>query len=463
MTPIGATLAGKYEIKRLLGRGGMGAVYEAEHIEIGKRVAIKLLGRDAARSEETAERFRREARAAARIESEHIVAVSDVGDDPTFGLYMVMQLLVGEDLAQRLARERRLPARDAVEIAHQIARGLAKAHEAGVVHRDLKPANIFLTRRDDGRTLVKIVDFGVSKLMSSSIAEDRKVLTRHGVTMGTPQYMAPEQVQGGVVWVGTDVWAAGALLYEMLAGRPAFERQETYEQTVLAIVLQRPPPLASLASATPAAVVAVVDAALEHDVKKRIQSCDELADRLAAALPEAFPLSQPSVARAVAITRVTTPTSAIVAAEGAPPRAAARWVVVGVLVVAAVIAGVGFGRWRNARLAAERSAREAEVRGSEGARPPEESGPRVLASTSAATEASGANASASVASSTTPTDASASSARIAGVLPSAPPSTGSGKPLIASMGRASASASAGPSVEPSAESEFGGVGVSSSY
>jgi len=277
-TPIGAVLDGKYAIRRLIGRGGMGAVYEGEHLAIGRRVAIKLIDREHSRNEETAARFRREARAAGRVESSHIVHVFDVGNDPQFGVYLVMEFLKGEDLRRKLDRVEKLDPSFAIDFAHQSARGLAKAHAAGVIHRDLKPANIFLCARDDERATVKIVDFGVSKLVSRELTDaDKRAITRAGVTMGSPQYMSPEQVQGHEVDGRTDVWALGAVLYEMVAGRPAYPLLDSYEQTVLAIVLQEPPALRTIAPWVPENLVEVIERALEHDIEKRIPDCETFA------------------------------------------------------------------------------------------------------------------------------------------------------------------------------------------
>jgi serine/threonine protein kinase len=279
-SPIGATLAGKYEVRRMIGRGGMGAVYEGLHIDIGKRVAIKLLETEHSKAEEIAERFRREGRAASRVESEHVVQVFDVGQDATHGLYMVMEYLDGEDLAKRLERERIIDLPQAIDIAWQAARGLAKAHAAGVIHRDLKPGNIFLAQRDDGLTSVKIVDFGISKLVSG-LEELKGAITRHGSAVGTPQYMSPEQAQGFPIDHRTDVWALGCVFYEMLAGKQAYELKENYEQTIFAIVLRKPPPLSETAPWVPEPIVAIVNKALEHDVDARIADCGTFARMLA--------------------------------------------------------------------------------------------------------------------------------------------------------------------------------------
>ena len=161
---LGERVAGKYQLKRLLGSGSMGAVYEGVHVDIGKRLAIKLIHPEFGDSPEVVGRFRREARAASAVESDYIVQIFDFGRDDALGLYMVIEYLEGEDLETRLGRERWIGERDAVIIGVQVARGLAKAHAAGIIHRDLKPANIFLTERDeDGSTLAKILDFGISK------------------------------------------------------------------------------------------------------------------------------------------------------------------------------------------------------------------------------------------------------------------------------------------------------------
>ncbi|GAC1357456.1 MAG: hypothetical protein NVSMB47_10590 [Polyangiales bacterium] len=283
-SPIGVTLAGKFLVKRLIGKGGMGAVYEGSHVEIGKRIAIKLIDPEHSRSEEIADRFRQEARAASRVESDHIVQVFDVGQDPTWGLYMVMEYLTGEDLAGRIARDGPLPVPVAIDIAYQSARGLAKAHAAGVIHRDLKPANIFLTVRDDGLVTVKLVDFGISKVIAAEHEKDdpKRPITRWGSAVGTPQYMSPEQAQGQAVDHRCDVWALGACLYEMLCGKQAYELLESYEQTIFAIVLRKPPPLEERAPDVPAALIDVVGQALEKDLELRIPDCATFAKLLAA-------------------------------------------------------------------------------------------------------------------------------------------------------------------------------------
>jgi serine/threonine protein kinase len=284
---VGASIAGKYRIRRVVGGGSMGVVCEAEHLEIGKRVAIKLIDASLAGMTDVAMRFRQEARATSLVESHHIVQVFDVGTDDRLGLYLVMEYLTGEDLAKLLARERRLPLEAAVRIAVQVARGLAKAHEAGVVHRDLKPANIFLCTGEDDHPLVKILDFGISKVLASAQAGSNPglKLTRDGMVVGTPQYMSPEQAQGYSIDERSDVWALGLVIYEMLAGRPAYPELPTYEQFIIHLVSKPPDLLEQVAPWVPQRLARVVHGAIEHDLERRIQTCVELVRRLMEAYP----------------------------------------------------------------------------------------------------------------------------------------------------------------------------------
>jgi serine/threonine-protein kinase len=284
---IGTLIGGKYRLTKVLGRGAFGAVFEGLNTELEKRVAVKLIEPEYVRNEEVVARFRNEAKAASRVESEHIVQVFDVGSDDAHGLFMVMELLHGEDLAQRLDRELKFNPALAVHIAVQACRGLAKAHAAGVVHRDLKPANIFLVTREDGSLLVKLVDFGISKLLFEEKVIPGRELTRAGTTVGTPNYMSPEQTRGGDIDGRTDVWALGALLFEMLAGVPAYPHEATYEQTVIAIATEPEPDISTTAPWVPKELAAVVKQALTRDLDKRIQDCTTFAKLLSEAMPDA--------------------------------------------------------------------------------------------------------------------------------------------------------------------------------
>ncbi len=295
MTPygkslLGATIAGKYRIEQVLGSGAMGVVCEARHVEIGKRVAIKLIESSLAQNTEVAGRVRREARAASLIESEHVVQVFDVGVDDKVGLYMVMELLQGEDLCTRLEREELLDVETSVRIAHQVARALTKAHAAGVVHRDLKPANVFLCERDDGGIFVKVLDFGISKILErESLAHSAALkLTRAGTAVGTPQYTSPEQAQGlESVDHRTDIWSLGVLLYEMISGKMAYKEMPTYEQFIIQLVTSNPEPLEKVAPWVPRPVAKIVDRAMRHHLDERIPDATTFAKMLAQAVPNA--------------------------------------------------------------------------------------------------------------------------------------------------------------------------------
>lgn len=278
---VGRTLAGKYQLLKLLGQGGMGMVFEGRNLEFGKRVAIKLIDNSHAQSAELAARLRREARAASAIESDSIVQVFDVGDDETSGVFMVMEFLVGEDLSARIRREQRIDVGTAITIAYSIARALSRAHGAGVVHRDLKPANVFLSVREDGSLQVKLLDFGISKIVADDKKSQQGGLTRMGTAIGTPHYMSPEQAQGLPDIDGrTDVWALGGLMYEMLTGNSAYPELPTYEQTIVRILTSRPTPLLQVAPWVPPSIAAIVDAALEHDLARRLPDAGSFARML---------------------------------------------------------------------------------------------------------------------------------------------------------------------------------------
>jgi hypothetical protein len=211
----GRVIDNRYKVLQKIGEGGMGTVYVGEHVEIGKEVAIKILHPAFSNQQDLVERFRREARAASRIGHPNIIDVTDFGSTEEGCAYFVMEHLDGIDLADILSHERRLEPTRACQIAIQICRALGAAHAAGVVHRDLKPENVFLVSRDGKADFVKVLDFGIAR----SVGRSRR-LTNPGIAMGTPEYMAPEQAQGGVVDQRSDIYAVGALLYEMVTGSP---------------------------------------------------------------------------------------------------------------------------------------------------------------------------------------------------------------------------------------------------
>jgi serine/threonine protein kinase len=282
----GRLVASKYRIARLIAAGSMGEVYEAVHVGIGKHVALKAMPHALTSSRERTARFRREVRAAGMLESEYIVQVFDAGRDAELGLYLVTEFLVGEDLETRLARERRLDAPTAAAIGYQVARGLAKAHAAGVIHRDLKPGNIFLAERDGGARVAKILDFGVSKrrtldeVVGVVVDADEEYATAAGITLGTPEYMSPEQAQGlPDLDARADVWSLAATLYEALSGRTPYEGNSPMD-VMMRIVSEDARPLAVVAPWVPAALCEVVDAALERDRDERTPDAASFAEAL---------------------------------------------------------------------------------------------------------------------------------------------------------------------------------------
>src|SRR2546422_4023612 len=250
-------LGGRYRLGRRIASGGMGTVWEAMDDVLGRRVAVKALSDALASDERFVERFRREARAAAGLSHPNVAGVFDYGEDDGRP-FIVMELIQGETLAERLARHGRLPPEEAVQIAIQAAGALEAAHRAGVIHRDVKPANIMLTPRRE----VKVMDFGIA-----AAAWDPR-LTATGSTLGTATYVSPEQASGDRVTPASDVYSLGVVLYEMLAGRPPFT-----EGGPIAVasshVRERPAALTEVAPWTPPAVAAVCDQALAKDPAAR--------------------------------------------------------------------------------------------------------------------------------------------------------------------------------------------------
>jgi hypothetical protein len=286
--PIGRTIHGRYKIKRLLGEGGMGGVYEGEHLEIGKRVAIKLVHALHARDPQIAARIKQEARSTGAIESENIVQVFDAGEDPELGIFLVMEMLKGEDLGSLLARKKSVSPMATASMVVQAAQGLFRAHAAGIVHRDLKPANIFLCTRDDGSSLVKLVDFGIAKLVrDANRANETPGLTRMGMVIGTPQYMSPEQAQGLLtVDHRTDVYSLGAVLYEAIVGQSPFKEMPTYEQTILQIMTRTAPRISSAVAEIHPELDQLCADMMAHDPEARPRDMMVVRERLIRIFPE---------------------------------------------------------------------------------------------------------------------------------------------------------------------------------
>jgi serine/threonine-protein kinase len=282
---IGKTIAGRYVLRSLLGAGGMGAVYEAEHLGIGKRVAIKFVDQEWITDEQVLTRFAREARAMSAIESPHIVQIFDAGTEDGRP-FLVMELLRGEDLGQRLRRANKVALTEALHIIAMVLKGLSKAHAAGIVHRDLKPDNIFLVQMDADPVFAKIVDFGVSKIERPKNRTSPLALTGRGTVLGTPFYMSPEQAQAAADLDGrADIFSVGTILFECLAGRPP-HTGETYEQIILAICMRDAPNLQKLDPTIPEPVAALVAKALSRDRANRFESADVMLAALHELSPE---------------------------------------------------------------------------------------------------------------------------------------------------------------------------------
>ena len=296
--PDGTLLEGKFRVTREIGRGGMAAVYEAENVDIGKRVAVKILAAELITSRIVRERFLREARAAASVRSPYICDVYDSGmyeERP----FLVMELLEGESLYDLLTRARQLDFESTLRIATHAARGLQKAHESNIVHRDLKPENIFLTRDEEGHLLAKLVDFGLAKFYEQTAGPDQVSarLTREGALFGTPAYMSPEQAKGkGEVDHRADLWALGCIVYECLTGQTVWSVDQGVAM-ILAQIASAPLPRPSkLRPDLPPSFEQWFLKALERDPAKRFQTARELADALTKALVQA-----PQPARGVSL------------------------------------------------------------------------------------------------------------------------------------------------------------------
>jgi serine/threonine protein kinase len=295
---VGTTLGGRYFIERLCGEGAMGRVYEARHVDIGRRLAVKVLHSSYRHSEEVVERFRREARAASKIGHPNIVDVTDSGTTPDGAFYFVMEYLDGVDLEQLIQREGKLPLARALVITAQLCRALQAAHASEIIHRDLKPANVMLVNRKDEDDFVKVLDFGISRNMDLEASGDdvpvaRRGLTRPDVAVGTPVYMSPEQAAGMRADALTDVYAVGGLLYEMLTGTPPCQGDDVL--TVLnKKATEDPVPVGKLRPDLPADVQKLVMRALSRAPRDRQTSMAALKDEVMRCLAAAQDAPSPA-------------------------------------------------------------------------------------------------------------------------------------------------------------------------
>ncbi len=308
MVSEGDLLAGKYRVERVLGVGGMGYVVAALHEQLEQRVAVKLLVPELAEDQDAAARFLREARAAVRIQSEHVARVLDVGELEGGAPYMVMEFLSGRDVARELEAVKNFEIGTAIDYVLQACEAVAEAHAIGVIHRDLKPANLFLTRRADGSPLVKVLDFGISKAitLSGGPMNASPSLTAAQSLLGSPAYMSPEQARRPKsVDTRTDIWALGVILYEFLTGETPFPGESPLE--VLTAALADPmPSIWAVRQDVPRELEAVVAKCLEKRPDDRHQTVAEFAEALR---PFAPTESMRSISRISGILRSVAPPS----------------------------------------------------------------------------------------------------------------------------------------------------------
>jgi len=290
-TLVGTVLAKRYQVEELLGQGGMGAVYRGQHIHMRKTFAIKVLHKEMTANAEVVKRFEREAIAAGRIEHPNVAAATDFGQLEDGSFYLVLEYVPGKSLNHVLAARGALSVERTLLIARQIAAALAAAHAIGIVHRDLKPDNVMLIEKGGISEFVKVLDFGIAKVVSDLPSGDT-ALTRFGTIFGTPRYMSPEQAAGQEVDARADLYAIGLLIHEMLSGRPAFEAEEMV--ALLTKQMLEPPP--ELPAHVPGELRELVKHLLEKQPSDRPQTADEVVKRIDA-LAETYAPGIASVAR----------------------------------------------------------------------------------------------------------------------------------------------------------------------
>jgi eukaryotic-like serine/threonine-protein kinase len=315
----GDVLAGKYRVEKLLGMGGMGMVVAAHHIQLDERVALKFLLHDAMKVPEAVARFVREARAATKIKSEHVVRIIDVGSFESGEPYMVMEYLDGKDLGALIRDGGPLSPEATAEYLLQACEALSEAHALGIIHRDLKPSNLFLAKRRDGSPLVKVLDFGISKVSGVSGSGPDLGLTKTTAMMGSPLYMSPEQMASARdVDTRTDIWALGAILYECLSGNPPFNA-DTVPQLCAMVLQQEPEPLRTLRPELPPAVDAIASRCLRKAPPDRYANVAELAVALAELAPRHARTSVQRISRVLEAAGLSASTTALPPSSAVPP------------------------------------------------------------------------------------------------------------------------------------------------
>jgi serine/threonine-protein kinase len=308
---IGDVIDGKYRITGVVGAGGMGVVVEAAHVSLGRKVAIKLLRSQLLQNAVVVARFEREAKAAVVLRSEHVARVIDVGRLPGGEPFMVMELLEGSNLDDLVERDGPLAPEVAADYVLQACEAIAEAHAIGIIHRDLKPHNLFLTKRVDGSPLVKVLDFGISK-----VPNEDSILTRSTDVMGSPLYMAPEQLQGLRTDARSDIWAIGGILFYLITGRTPFDGV-TMSRLVSRVLGEKPRDIRKLRPDIPEQLAAAIERCLRKDPAERWPDVIALARAIDPLVPHR-PV-RPAERVVIASNRPPPP-----ATPAVPPRAAAR-------------------------------------------------------------------------------------------------------------------------------------------
>jgi len=275
---VGTVVANRYKLLHRIGEGAMGWVFVGEHVEIGKKVAVKVLRPSLCRLPEAVSRFRREARAATQIGSRHIVDVTDFGTTDTGAAFFVMEHLEGEDLSTTLKKEKFLPWPRVLHVLEQLCEALQAAHDQGIIHRDVKPANFYRVKVGDDPDFIKILDFGIARLANPQDS----IVTQTGVVMGTPDFMAPEQAMGKHVDHRADIYSLGASAYALLTGRPPFEGANEYDVIYKQLNDHPTPPseVAPVAAGVPRWIDEVILKALRKDPDERYASMRDFAEAI---------------------------------------------------------------------------------------------------------------------------------------------------------------------------------------
>jgi serine/threonine-protein kinase len=276
---IGATLAGKYHILDRLGSGAMGAIYKATHLNLGKPVVLKVLHPHLLREEAHVQRFKREAKAASRLNQPNCITILDYDKTPDGWSYICMEFVEGKDLSRILHEEKKLSPERGIRIALQVVDALDEAHSKAVIHRDLKPENIMIERIRNNPDFVKVLDFGIAKIQDTSDSGSGSFKTATGMVFGTPEYMSPEQIKGEELDGRSDIYSLGVVIYQMLSGILPFTG-ETVLEVATKHLSHPPPPLEEVAPDLPLEIVRIVDKMLKKNREERFSSAGEVREAL---------------------------------------------------------------------------------------------------------------------------------------------------------------------------------------